>query len=511
METGSVKKVVVIGASPAGLTAAYVLRKAGVGAVVLEKDTALGGLSRTVNHRGYRFDIGGHRFFTKVRAVDELWREVLGARDFLRRPRLSRIFYGGKFFQYPLRILPTLRGLGPVNALLILLSYVRARLSPSEQEETFEQWVTNRFGRRLYRLFFKTYTEKVWGIPCDEISAEWAAQRIKGLSLFAAVRHALGSRGTREGGGRVRTLTEEFDYPRLGPGMMWEAMAAAVIRKGGEIRTDAPVERILWEGGAVTGVEVVSGGRSEAVRGTHFVSSMPVRELVEKLSPAAPREVLEAAARLGYRDFITVALVVNRAELFPDNWIYIHEPGVKVGRIQNFKNWSPDMVPDEGKTCLGLEYFCFEGDGLWTMTDEELIELGKSELESIGLIKGAEVEDGSVVRTPEAYPVYDAGYAQALGVARDFLRTLKNLQPVGRNGMHRYNNQDHSMLTAMLAAENVLGAAHDLWQVNADPEYIEQESAAGGHARRDLALSSSTQPPVPERIGTRIAGGSRRP
>ncbi|HEY0380272.1 MAG TPA: NAD(P)/FAD-dependent oxidoreductase [Pyrinomonadaceae bacterium] len=497
------KKVVIIGAGPAGLTAAYQLCKAGVRAVVLEKSETVGGLARTVNHEGYHFDIGGHRFFTKVKAVEDIWREVLAEDEFLRRPRLSRIYYDKKFFPYPLRAFKTLVNLGPWNTLLILLSYLKARLRPAP-DETFEQWVTNRFGRRLYRIFFKTYTEKVWGIPCREISAEWAAQRIKGLSLPAAIKNIFLKVSPRKKEKVIKTLVDEFDYPRLGPGMMWQRMAEVVARRGCEVSLGAGVERIIWSDGRVDAVEI-AGACRETVSGSHFISSMPVRELVRKLSPAAPPEVLEAADRLHYRDFVIVALVVNRPEVFPDNWIYVHDPGVRLGRIQNFKNWSPDMVPDQGKTCLGLEYFCFEGDGLWTMTDPEMVALAKKELAALGLAAPAEVEEGVVVRVPKAYPVYDSGYRQSLAVVRSFLESLPNLQLVGRNGMHKYNNQDHSMLTAMLAVENILGARHDLWEVNAEQEYHEEAAARRRHEPGDWAHLASTQPKVPERKSTYAA------
>ena len=466
--------VVIIGGGPAGLTAAYELSKAGLRSVVLEKDAVAGGISRTATYKGYRFDIGGHRFFTKMRPVEEMWREVLANSDFLRRQRLSRIYYNKRFFHYPLRPANALLGLGLWNSTMILASYIWAQLFPQRTETTFAQWVSNRFGVRLYRTFFKTYTEKVWGMPCCEISAEWAAQRIKGLSLLSALKNALLQQQSSNKSRIIKTLIDTFDYPRLGPGMMWETVTELVQARGHEVRFGAEVEKMFWSGDRVEAVETGANGR---VEGTHFISSMPLRELIQKLSPAAPPEVQRAADGLKYRDFLTVALILNRRDVFPDNWIYIHDPEVKMGRIQNFKNWSPDMVPDANTTCLGLEYFCFEGDGLWTMPDGELIELGKQELRKLGLARPDDVVDGTVVRMPKAYPVYDAGYSAHLDVVRGFLATITNLQVVGRNGMHRYNNQDHSMLTAMLAVKNILGANHDLWAVNDDKEYHEEVRA----------------------------------
>ena len=497
--------VVIIGAGPAGLTAAYELCKAGLSPVVLEQDATVGGLARTVNHKGFRFDIGGHRFYTKARAAEEIWREVLPAEDFLRRQRLSRIYYDRKFFHYPLRASSMLLKMGVWEGGLILLSYLRAALSPRKTERTFEEWVTNRFGRRLYETFFKSYTEKVWGIPCDEISAEWAAQRIKGLSLAVVLKELLFKKNGGRKGEVVKTLVNEFDYPRLGPGMMWERMAELVKERGGLVRPGSRVERINWRRGAVTSIEVAREGRVETLEGDHFISSMPVRELARRLSPAPPAEVLAAAERLQYRDFITVVLIVRRADLFPDNWIYIHDPSVKLGRVQNFKNWSPDMVPDPSKTCLGLEYFCFEGDGLWAMPDDELIELGKAELEKLGLARAEEVEEGTVVRVPKAYPVYDATYKESLATVREFLTALPNLQLVGRNGMHKYNNQDHSMMTALMAARNILGASYDLWEVNTEGEYQEETTERVG-AEDTLKSLSASQPLVPERARARAAG-----
>jgi protoporphyrinogen oxidase len=493
--------VVIIGAGPAGLTAAYELCKAGVASVVLEQDETVGGLAKTVNHKGFRFDIGGHRFYTKVKTATDIWREVLRGGDFLRRKRLSRIYYNKRFFHYPLRASSMLLNLGLWNGCLILLSYLRVRARPLRSEQTFEQWVTNRFGRRLYTIFFKSYTEKVWGIPCDEITAEWAAQRIKGLSLSVVLRDIFGRRASDGEGRVIKTLINEFDYPRLGPGMMWETMAELVKDGGGTIRLGTRVERIHWSGDAVEAVEIETAGRGEILRGTHFLSSMPMRELVRKLTPAPPASILAAADRLQYRDFLTVVLIVNRRDLFPDNWIYIHDPEVRVGRVQNYKNWSADMVPDQDKTCLGLEYFCFEGDGLWSMSDDELIELGKREMEKLGLMKSAEVAEGKVVRVPKAYPVYDSTYRESLETLRLFFGSFSNLQLVGRNGMHKYNNQDHSMMTAVLAAKNILGANHDLWQVNTDLEYQEEGEVAEGEGTKQLLAGlAASQPAVPERI-----------
>jgi protoporphyrinogen oxidase len=497
MFADSSKKVVIMGAGPAGLTAAYQLMKAGIASTVLEKDPVVGGISRTACYKGYSFDIGGHRFFTKVEAVDQMWHEVLSDADFLRRRRLSRIYYNGKFFYYPLRAFNALAGLGIWNSVLILASYLKARIAPIKPEHTFEAWVSNRFGKRLYGTFFKTYTEKVWGIPCSEITAEWAAQRIKGLSLLSAIKNAIIQRQSSDKSKVIKTLIDAFDYPKKGPGMMWEAVLALVRDAGCVVAMKSPVQRIRWETGRVKSVQIDSEGTAKEVLGTHFLSTLPIRELIQKLEPAPPASVLAAAGRLSYRDFITVAVIVNKADLFPDNWIYIHDPRVKVGRIQNFKNWSPEMVPDAGKTCLGLEYFCFEGDGLWTMSDEQLVELAGQELVTMGLARAQDIEDGTVVRMPKAYPVYDSTYGEALVVVREFLQPLRNLQLIGRNGMHKYNNQDHSMLTAMLAVKNILGGNHNLWDVNVEEEYHE-EVTSSGEAAQARALAA-TQPRVPKR------------
>ncbi|MDB6147885.1 MAG: amine oxidase, partial [Spartobacteria bacterium] len=487
------KRVVIMGAGPAGLTAAYQLIKAGVFAVVLEKAAVVGGISRTTSYKGFSFDIGGHRFFTKVPAVEQMWHEVLSETDFLRRKRLSRIYYKQKFFYYPLRAGNALLGLGVWNCLAIVASYLKAKLIPIRPETTFEAWVTNRFGARLYRTFFKTYTEKVWGIACSEITADWAAQRIKDLSLWSAAKNALiGQSGSNSK--VIRTLIDSFQYPRKGPGMMWEAVRTLVRDRGADVVTESPVEKVRWAPARVVSVTTKSDGNAREITGTHFLSTLPIRELIHKLDPPAPASIQAAADRLKYRDFITVALILDRKSLFPDNWIYIHDPRVKVGRIQNFKNWSADMVPDQNKTCLGLEYFCFEGDGLWQLHDDELVQLAGRELVILGLVAPEEIEDGTVARMPKAYPVYDFAYKEALREVREFLGSLGNLQLMGRNGMHRYNNQDHSMLTAMLAVKNILGENHDLWDVNVAQQY-EEEVTTG-----DEGIGTSTQPIVPERV-----------
>lgn len=495
--------VVIIGAGPSGLTAAYELSKVGIRSTILEKDGCVGGISRTVRHKGYCFDIGGHRFFTKVKVVEDLWNEVLPAADFLTRPRSSRIFYQGKFFNYPLQPMNALTGLGIWNSILIGFSYLYVQLLPAGPEETFEHWVTNRFGKRLFNIFFKTYTEKVWGIPCDQISADWAAQRIKGLCLMTAVKNAVFSPNGNDRGHKkeVRTLIDSFRYPRRGPGMMWESFANKVVEAGCKLEMDAGVTGITHAHGQVTGVEIRKDGQTRKIQGTNYISSMPLRELIKQMNPPAPAEVIVAAEKLNYRDFITVTIIVNRDNLFPDQWIYVHDPQVKVGRIQNFNNWSPDMVPDPKKTCLGLEYFCFEGDGLWSAPDSELIELATIELEYLGLVPTSDIQEGVVVRMPKAYPVYDAIYQDCLKIIRTYLDSFGNLQVVGRNGMHKYNNQDHSMLTAILAVKNILGESFDIWTINDDDKYLEGEDDDDENSLNSmLSTVGGTQPRVPERI-----------
>ncbi len=481
------RRTVIMGAGPAGLTAAYELMRYHVPTVTLEKDPRfVGGISRTEEHRGYRFDIGGHRFFSKSQEVEDFWTEILGD-QMLTRGRLSRIFYKGKYFDYPLKASNALFNMGPVETVRCISSYAWARVHPTRNPRNLEEWVTNQFGQRLFSIFFKTYTEKVWGISTKELSADWAAQRIKGLNLTEAIKNALlppkkaksGAKG--KGGDRsavIKTLIDEFRYPKHGPGEMWERVAQRLREGGNSVALGQEVLRVRHDGGRVTDVLVrdTATGQTDAVTGANFISTLPIRELIHTLEPAPPPAVIAAADQLKYRDFLTIAVVINRENVFPDNWIYIHDPSVKVGRMQNFKSWSPYMTPDEQTTCLGLEYFCFEGDGLWSSSDEDLVALARRELAQLGMCRPEEVQWGVVVRQPKAYPVYDDTYKQHLAVIRSWIEpALPNLALVGRNGMHHYNNQDHSMMTALLAARNIATGAHyDPWKVNTDAEYHEE-------------------------------------
>lgn len=467
------KKCVIVGGGPAGLTAAYELAKLDLSSAVYEADDDFGGISKTCEYKGYRFDLGGHRFFTKVDYVQKLWIEILGD-EFLERPRMSRIHYRGHMFSYPLQPMNALFGLGPFEAVRILFSYAKAQLMPSAEETNFEQWVSNRFGRRLYEIFFKTYTEKVWGMPCTELSAKWAAQRIKNLDLKSAVINAFfGERG--EGNKRVTTLIEKFQYPRYGPGQMWRACADRLRESGNEVHLNARVTRLRHDGRHVLSATINGGQPDEhEVEGSDFISTMPIKGLLRILDPAPPKEVLALSDSLGYRDFMIVALVIEGEDLFPDNWIYIHSADVIVGRVQNFKNWSPDMVPDEGKTALGFEYFLQEGDDLWCKSDDELVALARKECDQLGLASAEKIVDGTVLRVKKAYPIYGPTHDTQMARIREWLGALDNLQLIGRNGQHHYNNQDHSMMTGVLAARNIAGECNDIWSVNVEEEYHEE-------------------------------------
>jgi protoporphyrinogen oxidase len=493
--------VFVIGAGPAGLTAAYLLTKEGVSTTVIEADPIyVGGISRTASYKDFLFDIGGHRFFSKSKEVVDLWNEIL-PQDFIERPRLSRIYYDGKYYSYPLKAFEALSNLGVVESGLCVLSFMYKQAFPNEKPVTFHEWVSNQFGERLFSIFFKTYTEKVWGMSCDAISADWAAQRIKGLDLWSAMANALRNSiapngfkdGTRANDGEViKTLIESFRYPRKGPGMMWDAAAAKTRAQGGVIHMGTRLEGLshdkkagLWTINAKT-----QGGAVRAFTARHVISSAPILELMGAIGPTPPVSK-PCADALRYRDFLTVALIVDKQDLFPDNWIYIHEPSVKVGRIQNFRSWSPEMVPDDKLACLGLEYFCFEGDGLWAATDGELIGLAKKELEQIGLANWNDIKDGCVVRQKKAYPVYDDAYRMNVDTIReDIAAHYPRLHLVGRNGMHKYNNQDHAMMTAMLTVKNILAGSdvYDIWNVNEDAEYHEAGASGAQEALRSVRM-----------------------
>ena len=495
--TGEHVDVAIVGAGPAGLTAAYLLTKRGYSVTVIEQDPVyVGGISRTVEHEGFRFDIGGHRFFSKSRAVVDLWNEILPD-DFIERPRMSRIYYEGKFYSYPLRAFEALWNLGLVRSTLCMLSFAKAKLRPNRDVRSFQDWTVNQFGHKLFSIFFKTYTEKVWGMPCDTMSADWAAQRIKGLSLGGAVldglKRSLGLNRRPNDGMQTKTLLESFRYPRRGPGMMWEAARDQVVARGGTILMGHGLHQLTHAGGRWRMIATDAEGGALAIEARHVVSSAPMRELASRIHPLP--ETLPEAMELKYRDFLTVALKIRSDDLFPDNWIYIHDSKVQVGRIQNFRSWSPEMVPDPALACVGLEYFCFEGDGLWSMADADLVALATREIAILGLCDPDKVEGGVVVRQEKAYPVYDETYRANVDAMRTELEArFPTLHMVGRNGMHRYNNQDHAMMTAMLSVENIVAGrrVYDIWAVNEDAEYHEagREGAQSPDADAQAALAS---------------------
>ena len=519
------RRDLVIGAGPAGLTAAWEFIEAGRHfPLVVEADHQVGGLSRTINHNGNRMDLGGHRFFSKSDWVMDWWLRMLplaqseddglltyqqqtvrlsgsepiaespSRQCFLVRPRQSRIYFRGQFFDYPVRLnTRLLRNLGLPSLFRIGASYTRSSLFPRQPESNLEDFLVNRFGYELYSMFFRDYTEKVWGVPCREISAEWGAQRIKGLSVSGAIRHALHSIFQAPKGYRQRTtetsLIEQFLYPVHGPGQLWEEVARKVVARGGELKLFHRVLRLEHEEGRVTHALIQDCATQKTVRVAidQVISTMPLSELSESLTPDAPQSILEIARSLPYRDFMTVGLLVDRMTLAPgrcgvnergmppDNWIYIQDPHVRLGRLQIFNNWSPGMVAAHPHIWLGLEYFCRQGDDLWSLEDTALIAFATRELVSIGLIKAGAVLDARVVRVPKAYPAYFGAY-QSLDQVKAYLDGFANLFPVGRNGMHRYNNQDHSMLAARCAVETIVGGSGDksaLWSVNADESYHE--------------------------------------
>lgn len=475
----SEKTVGIIGAGPAGLSAAYKLREKHIPCEVFEQDKAyVGGISRTVVYKGYRFDIGGHRFFSKSDVVEKFWAEVLEDR-LIERMRLSRIYYNDKFFNYPLSPYEAFRKLGPIYSFQCFFSYLKVKLFPIREIKSFEDWVINNFGRKLYLTFFKTYTEKVWGIPCSEISADWAAQRIKGLSFYSLLKSLFQKqKGTSGNKHVIKTLIDRFRYPILGPGQFWEEIQRVLNEKQPTVFMHHDVVGIRRVAGKLELTFKTAGGETKKCF-DHLISTMPVNKLIAAMDPAqVPAEVKTAANHLKYRDFLIVALIIDAADLFPDNWIYIHDPKVNVGRIQNFKNWSPSMVPDERKSCLGLEYFVNKHDRVWSMADADLLKLAEAELRTLGLIDSrTKVEDGSIIRVPKAYPVYDDQYKEHVAVIRAYIeKEYPEIQLAGRNGMHRYNNQDHAIMTGFLAAENIAEGSpkYDLWNVNNDASYHEE-------------------------------------
>ncbi len=473
-------EIVVIGAGPAGLTAAYMLSKRGVASTVLEADTVVGGISRTAVRDGWRFDIGGHRFFTKVKAVDDLWFEILGKDDFLRRPRMSRVYYRKKFYDYPLVAKNALMNLGLVEAVRCMGSYAWVRIKPPKDTSTLEGFVASRFGWRLYEHFFKTQSEKVWGVPCTEIQADWGAQRIKDLSIWKAVVEALTPKALkqrRSKGKQITSLIEEFNYPKYGPGMMWERCTELVTERGTKVVMDALVTRVEHADGKANAVTATGGGVTNRYECTEVISSMPISALLRAMDPPVPADVQEAADNLRYRAHITVGLVVPEEFGFPDNWVYINDADVKVGRVQNFGRWSPYLVKD-GRTCLGPRAVRQRGRRVVDDVGRRSRRDGQARARADRPPRRVEGRGGLRGAHAEGLPVLRRGVQgerrQAGGLARG---TRPNVYPVGRNGMHRYNNQDHSMFTAMLSVENIFGAHHDVWSVNVEEEYHEEKAA----------------------------------
>lgn len=462
------KKVAVIGAGPAGITAAYELAKRGVEVDVFEASGSVGGLAKTIQLWGQKVDIGPHRFFSKDSRINKIWLEVVG-HDFEMVDRLTRIFYKNRFFYYPLKPLNALWNLGVFKAAGCLLSYFKEKLSPTKDTSTFEGWVTSRFGKRLYEIFFKTYSEKLWGIKCTELDSDFAAQRIKKLSLSEAIKGALFGGG----GKKHKTLVDQFAYPHGGTGIVYERMAERVKELGGRVRLNAPVKGVSTKNGKVVGLELESG---EKCNFDEVVSSMPLSLMVSRL-PEVPAKIKSLAENLKFRNTVIVFLHVDGKNLFKDNWLYVHSAELQTGRITNFRNWVPEINCGKDSTIMALEYWCYDSDKLWSATDKELVELGKREMEATGLLGGALVTDGSVYRIKRCYPVYDTGYRTRVAPIEDYLKTVEGLTVVGRYGAFKYNNQDHSILMGLLAAENIAdGAKHNLWQINTDYEEYQESS-----------------------------------
>jgi protoporphyrinogen oxidase len=478
MKKKSPQSIAIIGAGPAGLTAGLKLIRANFKVTIIEADPKyVGGIARTVDYKGYKFDIGGHRFLTKNKKIEEIWKKTLGE-GLLYRNRLSRIYYEGKFYNYPLTILNALKNLGVIRSTHAILSFFKYKIFPIHPENTYEDWMVNKFGRVLFNIFFKSYTEKVWGIPTNQISKDWAIQRIKTFTLSKAIISSIFKSQQK----KFLTLSNHFYYPKLGPGMMWEKFAGEFQRLGGKLVMGEKVigltqnKKKKWTVKVTNSQKIYLQGQFDRV-----ISTMPLRSLIHAIEPNNEK-VVKIAEKLKYRDFITILLIIDKKEVFKDNWIYIHEPSVKVGRIQNFKNWSPFMVPDECKTSVGMEYFISEDNKLWDQKDSELLEMAKDEVVTLGFCKPSEIIDGKVIKAKKAYPIYDIDYGKNIKIIREFIKTLPNLHIVGRNGMHKYNNQDHSMATALIIANNIIAGRkiHDPWNVNSEAKYIENlENDAG--------------------------------
>lgn len=442
------RKTIIVGAGPAGLAAGYYLAKNKRELVLFEKDSLVGGLSKTLVYKGCRFDIGGHRFFTDKPEVEVLWQEVLGDK-LLKRRRLSRIFYRGKFLDYPLNITNILFNIGLISSGCCFLSYLFSQLSFFKKTGSFEEYIVKHFGRRLYKIFFKGYTEKVWGIPCSSLSSDWAVERIKGLSLIAAFSATLGLSG------HIRTLIKEFYYPVLGPGMMYEAMAQRIKGLGYSTETDSDVIRVIHDSKKVVSVVIRNKeGKEFESFGSDFISSMPITELVNKLYPVPPDYILETARKLYYRDLLVVNLICATRDIFSDNWLYVHSPGVKVSRIQNYKNWSQAVVQEIDKTTLGLEYFCSSEEEFWKKSDKEIEGIAAFELKQLGF--DAVIEDSFVYRAPQAYPVYSLGYRERVGVLKGYLGQFNNLLLIGRAGRFQYDNMDSAIISGINAAKSLV-------------------------------------------------------
>lgn len=450
----------IIGAGPAGLSAGIELAKHNCTSLIIEQSDSVGGLSKTIEKDGFRFDLGGHRFFTTEEKVNKLWQETLGD-NFIERPRKSRIFYKNTFFNYPISISDAFGKLGAFETMKIATSYLKSRALPSRNTKNLESWLCNLFGKKLYLHFFKSYTEKVWGIPCNQISSDWGKQRIKGLDLLSLVKNAM----KKAGKGSIKTLIDKFYYPPLGPGQMYDKMAENITNAGSEIICNTRAIKITHENNHAVMLTAKSDNTEYQIKFKHLVSTMPLTELVKSLSPQLSESVLNANNKLSYRSFIAVNLLINKEHIIPDNWLYIHDPSYKTGRIQCYKNWSEKMVPDSSRSSLGCELFVTENDEIWNMDENDLVELARKEVHRLGIVDKSLVYSGFAVKVPKAYPVFDLEYQKNVQEIREEIDNITNIHPAGRYGMFKYNNMDHSILTGILAARNCLGENNDIWSI----------------------------------------------